>query len=351
MPSLAELGWTPAFEQQLEPQERDTLAPGRVFEVQRSGLTVLSEDGARHVPLGGRWFQGAEDERPTVGDWVLLDGQHTIVRLLERHSVLSRVSPSQDRGLQLIAANLDVVFIVTSCNEDFNPSRLERYLALVRNAGVQAVLVLTKRDLSPDPDQYADLARDLDRSLPVELVDARSENDVARLRDWLPPKHTAVLLGSSGVGKSTVVNSLLGEMRQNTRAIREDDGKGRHTTTHRSLHLIPDGGLVLDSPGIRELQLADVESGLETTFEDIERLAQHCQFRDCRHEQEPGCAVRAAIERGQLDARRLANYQKLRREERYNAETIAERHARTRSFDRVVRDAVSRKKHRTRETK
>ena len=341
MSRLAGLGFKGVFQQQLTLDELESCLPARVFEVQRSGLTVLFESGEAHVPLGGRWYQLPEEDRPTVGDWVLLDtAASTVVRVLERTTLLSRVSPSQDRGIQLIAANLDALLIVTSCNADFNLSRLERYLALARNAGITPVLVITKRDLAADAIEYLDAARELDRELPVELVDARSPDDVARLLPWCGPGQTVALVGSSGVGKSTLVNTLLGENRQLTREIREDDAKGRHTTTHRSLHRIPSGGLVLDSPGIRELQLADVEEGLETTFEDIEALAGACQFRDCEHGGEPGCAVAAAVEAGDLDERRLTNYHKLRREERYNAETIAERHDRMRRFSRTVKSAA-----------
>lgn len=340
--TLADLGWTPLFQQQVSLEEMERLVPARVFAVQRTGLTLRfeGEDGGREleVPLGGRWFQGSPEDRPTVGDWVLFDpAAGAIERLLERNSLLKRMSVNKPGDVQLIAANVDVMFLVSSCNEEFNLARMERYLALAMEAGIQPVVVLTKADLSDDPDRFREMARNLSRDLIVEVVNALAPEELEPLRAWCVRGQTITLLGSSGVGKSTLINSLAGAEIQATGSIREEDGKGRHTTTHRSLHLLQSGGLLLDSPGMRELGITDAEAGIQSAFEDIETLAERCRFNDCAHETEPGCAVRAAIEAGELDERRLDSYRKLRREEVYNTETVAERHARVRQFGRMVR--------------
>ncbi|MGE0625519.1 MAG: ribosome small subunit-dependent GTPase A [Pseudomonadales bacterium] len=335
---LADLGWSPVFQQQLTLEELEALTPARVFAVQRSGLKLVFEGGEMDVPLGGRWFQGSPEDRPTVGDWVLLDrASGTVVRLLERKSLLKRMSVSRPGDVQLIAANVDVLFLVSSCNEEFNLSRMERYLTLALEAGVQPVVVLTKADLAEDPDSFRTAAEALGRDLVVEIVNALDPASLDGLRAWCGRGQTVTLLGSSGVGKSTLINSLAGRDIQATGGIREDDAKGRHTTTHRSLHLLPGGGLLLDSPGMRELGITDADVGLSSAFADVESLAALCRFNDCGHESEPGCAVRAAILAGELDERRLQSYRKLRREELYNTETVAERHARVRQFSKMVK--------------
>ncbi len=340
--TLADLGWTPVFQQQLTLEEMEALLPARVFEVQRTGLRLRfeGEGGGREleVPLGGKWFQGSPEDRPTVGDWVLYNpNSGAIERLLERKSLLKRMSVNKPGDVQLIAANVDVMFLVSSCNEEFNLARMERYLALAMDAGVQPVVVLTKADLTDDADGYREQAMSLSRELIIEVVNALSEADLEPLRAWCVRGQTITLLGSSGVGKSTLINSLSGAEVQATGSIREDDGKGRHTTTHRSLHLLAGGGLLLDSPGMRELGITDAESGIQTAFADVESLAERCRFNDCAHQTEPGCAVQAAIAAGELDERRLDSYRKLRREEMYNTETVAERHARSRQFAKMVK--------------
>lgn len=336
--TLRELGWTPFFSAQLSVEETEQLIPARVFGVQRTHITLMAEEGELSVPLGGRWFQRDPEERPTVGDWVLLSpDRDSVVRLLERRSLLKRMSPGRTGAVQLIAANVDTLFLVTSCNQDFNTRRLERYLALAYEAGIEPVVVLTKADLCDDVDGYVDEARQLGRGLAVVALDARDREALAPLESWFAVGHTVALLGSSGVGKSTLVNALSGADVQRTAEIREDDGKGRHTTTHRSLHPLPGRGLVLDSPGMRELGMADAEGGVRHMFEDVEVLAERCRFADCAHETEPGCAVLAAIEAGELTAERLESYRKLSREEAINAETIAERHARDRSTAKLHR--------------
>ena len=336
--SLSDLGWTPVFQQQLTLEDLETTTPARVFEVQRTGLGLRFEGGEVDVPLGGRWFQGPPEDRPTVGDWVLLDSaMASVERLLERKSLLKRMSVNRPGDIQLIAANVDTMFLVSSCNDEFNLSRMERYLALALDAGVQPVVVLTKADLTEDAEAYRSQALSLSRDLIVEVVNALAPEELECLHGWCQVGQTITLLGSSGVGKSTLINSLAGAELQLTGSIREDDGKGRHTTTNRSLHLLESGGLLLDSPGMRELGIAEVDAGLASAFEDVETLAEQCRFNDCAHGSEPGCAVRGAIEAGELDERRLESYRKLRREELYNTESVAERHTRVRQFSKMVK--------------
>ncbi len=337
-PKLSELGWATVFAEQLSPEEAERLVPARVFGVHRTHITVMAEEGELSMSLGGRWFQLDPQERPTVGDWVLVSEERdSVVRLLKRKSLLKRLSPGRTGEVQLIAANVDTLFLVTSCNQDFNPRRLERYLALAYEAGIEPVVVLTKADLCEDRARYVDDARRLVPGLEVAAVNARDRAELAPLAPWLRVGRTVALLGSSGVGKSTLVNTVADAQVQRTAEIREDDGKGRHTTTHRSLHPLPGGGLMLDSPGMRELGMADAELGVRQMFEDVEALAHRCRFADCEHDTEPGCAVKAAIEAGELSDERLDSYRKLSREEARNAETIAERHARARATDKLHR--------------
>lgn len=340
--TLRQLGWSAFFERQLDERERGESVPGRVVAVQRKTLTVACAGGSVEVPLGGRWFQLEPEQRPAIGDWVLLDGERTVVeRVLERKSLLKRLAAGREREVQLLAANVDTMFLVSACNEEFNPSRIERYLALALDAGVQPVVVLTKADLVDDPEPFVGAVRALKQDLPVEVVDARDPSSLDGVRAWCRTGHTVALLGSSGVGKSTLVNTLSGQQIQLTAEAREEDAKGRHTTTGRSLHLLPDGGLLVDNPGMRELSLGDVEAGAARLFEDIVDLAERCRFRDCRHEAEPGCAVRAAVEAGTLDPRRLESYRKLVLEEAHRAESVAETRARSRAFGRKIRQIKS----------
>ena len=342
--SLVQLGWGPFFQQQLTLEDLEVYQPARVFEVQRTGLTLLHEGGESIVSLGGRWFQLEAEQRPTVGDWVLLNrALNSLERVLERKSILKRLAAGSDNEIQLIGANVDTMFLVSSCNDEFNLSRMERYLSLAYDAGVQPVIVLTKADLCDDGESYVTEVRRLKNDLVVELVNALDMDSLSHVAAWVQPGHTIALLGSSGVGKSTLLNTLSGEHLQLTKDIREDDSRGRHATTHRSLHLLSQGGLVLDSPGIRELSLAEAQSGVLHMFDDIEALADECRFSDCAHESEPDCAVRAAILSGDLEERRLASYRKLAREEARNTESVAQRHTRFRAFSKSIRQHVEKK--------
>ncbi|HSG88731.1 MAG TPA: ribosome small subunit-dependent GTPase A [Pseudomonadales bacterium] len=337
-PTLEALGFTPFFRSQC-PVEAEHLLPARVLAVERTGVVIAGSGLDGQLPIPPRCFDGPPEQRPTVGDWVLVDGTGPrLARVLERSSRFARLAPGGE-DVQLIAANVDVVLLVSACNRDFSPARLERYLALVLDAGAVPVVVLTKRDLAEDADAFVQAAVRLRPGLAVELVNALDGDDLAGVRAWCTPGSTVALLGSSGVGKSTLLNTLAGTVLQDTGAAREDDDKGRHTTTRRSLHRIDGDCWILDSPGMRELGLVGVEAGLRAVFDDIEALASACRFRDCRHHDEPGCAVLAAVARDELEARRLASYHKLAREERHATETLAERRARFRRFGRLTREA------------
>jgi ribosome biogenesis GTPase len=329
--SLSQLGWKPFFQQQLTLEEWEHSTIGRVVSQERSVVTLQTLTGKKSLRI--------TKAMPafTVGDWVLLDSSGSYVRFLERFSQFYRKAAGTKVSAQLIASNVDTVFIVSSMNQDFNLNRIERYLALANEAGVEPVVVLTKLDLCDNAEKYRVKLKDLDPFLESVTVNSLDQNIVQQLDVWCFEGNTVALLGSSGVGKSTLINTLLGVNAQHTNAIREDDDKGRHTTTSRSIHLLPSGGLLLDTPGMRELQLADCAKGVEETFSEITHLANQCRFKDCKHINEPGCAVRAAIIAGELDERRLANYLKLQKEQDFNKASLAQRRARDREFGRFVR--------------
>jgi ribosome biogenesis GTPase len=239
---------------------------------------------------------------------------------------------------------VDSMFIVSSCNQDFNEARLERYLAIASEAGVMAVIILTKADLVDDPRDYVNRATKLAAMIQVEAVNALESESLRCLEPWLGSGQTIVLLGSSGVGKSTLTNTLLGTGEVETQAIREDDSRGRHTTTSRAMHQLPGGAWLLDTPGMRELQLTDVKTGLDDVFAEISALAEECRFTDCQHLSEPGCKVRGAIDAGDIDQPRLDRWRKLAREEAFNSATIAERKTQDKALGRMYKSAINTKK-------
>lgn len=342
---LAELGWRPYFSSQLEVDELETTIPVRVMAVHRDALQIVG-DGVDETVTPPRTAENDEESAPTVGDWLLIDVKaHRPLRRLERFSVFKRRAAGTGRRIQLIAANVDTLFVVSSCNQDFNPARIERYLSLASEAGVMPVVVLTKADLGDDASALATEAARLSPGLLVETIDARDPADVSRLASWCGQGQTVALVGSSGVGKSTLVNTMTGAAIA-TQGIREDDAKGRHTTTARELHRLPAGGWLLDTPGMRELQLADVRDGIDSVFADVATLAKSCRFTDCRHADDPGCAVQAAIRSGDLDPDRLARWRKLVAEEAYNREALHERRSREKAFGKMVREVVREKRRR-----
>lgn len=333
--SLISLGWQAFFQQQLALEEWGVLMPARVMEQHRSSLEARSEYGLHTLPISQNM------PALTVGDWVLLTQSNQFVRALERKSVFKRKAAGSRLTEQLIAANVDTAFIVSSLNEDFNLNRIERFLSVAHQAGAEAVLVLSKLDLATDGEQLREQAQRLDSHLCVEAVNCLNLESIAVLSPWCRPGQTIVVMGSSGAGKSTLSNALLGSAVQDTGGIREDDAKGRHTTTRRSLLMMPSGSLILDTPGMRELQLTDCEEGVAATFADIEEWATQCRFGDCSHESEPGCAVQQAIAEELLDERRLRSYRKLSREQAMNAASLAQRRASFRKQSRHYKRVIS----------
>lgn len=346
--NLQRYGLVPFFTGQLANPDLSQSPLGRITAVQRARRSVVCDDGEHSVELSGELQRAALVDRPTVGDWVTLDaGKSRIEHVLERKSLFKRVAAGTTTDFQPIAANVDTLFIVTSCNEEFKESRLERYLTLCAEAGATPVIVLTKIDLTDDPSTYVDRARRVQAGIAVETVNTLDASTFGGVRAWIERQATVALVGSSGVGKSTLLNGLAGRTLAETKGIREQDKKGRHTTTHRALFALPGGGLLIDVPGMRELRVAVIEQSIGTVFEDIELLAMQCQFADCGHMSEPGCAVLEAVKEGQIDARRLSSYHKLQRENDLTTASVAEKRARGRQFAKLVKEAKSVKKGRT----
>lgn len=339
---LRSLGWKPFFQQQLTFDETQENVIARVSAHHGSQVLLLGEGGEFSVPVQLTASVG----ELAVGDWLLLETDtHRTVRRLERQTVLSRKAAGEEVRSQLIAANIDTMFVVCSCNQDFNLSRIERYLALILQSEAVPVVVLTKSDLHESPEELRRQVEQLHSGLLVEALDARDPQQAAVLKDWCGPGQSVALLGSSGVGKSTLANALgIGDLA--TSAIREQDGKGRHTTTARSLHLLPSGGVLVDNPGMRELQLPACEDGVADLFEDVFQIAETCRFRNCSHSGDEGCAVIAALESGELDERRFRSFQKLNAEQARNSRTLAERRERDRKTGQMYKNIIAQKKRR-----
>lgn len=328
--TLESLGWGPdlaaAFSVVLS-QSSLPLVPGRVVRQARGLLSVQTSERLFLARTAGRLLHQAAgaEALPTIGDWVALqlpsgDGEALLHAVLPRRGVLMRREAGSERDGQLIAANLDVVFLVAGLDDNYNPRRIERALAMAWNSGAAPVVVLSKADLDSRVAERLLEVEALAPGVPVLALSARTGEGVEALLPLLPAGKTGTLLGSSGVGKSTLVNRLLGEERLATQAVREEDAKGRHTTTHRELFMLPGGGLLIDGPGMRELGLWGEEEGVDQAFADILGLAEGCRFTDCQHGGEPGCAVRAAVAAGALEEARLVSFEKLRREQARQAQ-------------------------------
>ncbi len=344
VPSLVELGWNHFFQQQLSLDEWESMSPVRVFALNRHLVDGVGNKGRQQFTLPPAWLKYPVEELPTVGDWLLVDCDGQPLRVLQRSSLFKRMASGRDARVQLMAANVDTLFIVTSCNQEFNPSRLERYLALAMDAGVEPVVILTKVDLSDSIDEYRSQAEALHPGLMVVAVNSKASGTAELLAPWCRTGKTVALVGSSGVGKSTLVNTLSTESVQETGEVRSADAKGRHTTTGRSLHILPAGGLLLDSPGLRELQLSDCEEGVAALFEEIETVARSCRFNDCRHLGEVGCAVEVAVADGRIEFRRLENYLKLRAEQERTEETLVEKRRKDKSFGKMCKRVKAQKR-------
>ncbi len=318
---LCELGFDNYFQELV----KDTpYTIGRVAKFSNGIYLTYSVNGKFYCEVSGRFFHRTEDAHdfPCVGDWVLFDyttadSKGMIHQVLKRKSVLSRHAAGKKQQEQLMAANIDIVFLVSALNNDFNLRRMERFLTQIYESGASPVFILTKKDLCEDVDEKISAVEEIAMGVPILSVDALHNEGMDQLFPFLKKGQTISLLGSSGVGKSTLINRLLGEEVQKTQSIREDDAKGRHTTTQRELFILPSGGIIIDTPGMRELQLWSSEDAASQTFQDIEELEKQCKFRDCRHSSEPGCAVKKAIETGELSEERYKSFLKLQREAKF----------------------------------
>jgi len=329
--SLRQLGWQPFFQQQLTLSELEDSTIARVVGHHRNEYVLQLEHKQLKLPIT------TSLPTMTVGDWLLLDHSERFKSLLERKSTFKRKAAGTKVGEQLIAANLDTLFIVCSLNQDFNLSRIERYLSIAHEAMVEPVVILTKVDLCEEASQQKSAVQALDPMLSVEVINSLDIESVQVLKAWCCAGKTVSFVGSSGVGKSTLVNTLTGVDVQQTSGIREDDSKGRHTTRARSMHFMVDGAVLIDTPGMRELQLTDCEAGVSHTFADIEELITQCRFSNCHHQKEPGCAIQKAVELGSLDLRRFENYQKLQQEQARNSATLQQKRAKDKALSKLYR--------------
>jgi ribosome biogenesis GTPase / thiamine phosphate phosphatase len=323
---LNDWGWRPLFENAMAPYQTEGCVPGRVVLEHKHMYRVMTAYGEVLAEVSGKLrFQATgREDYPAVGDWVAAsvreaEGRATIHGVLPRFSKFSRKAAGNTTEEQIVAVNVDTVFLVQALNQDFNIRRLERYLILAWESGANPVIILSKADLCDDTEEKLSQVYSAAAGVSVHAVSSVDGTGIEALKPYVGHGSTVALLGSSGVGKSTLINRLYGKEVQDTGGIREEDGRGRHTTTHRELILLPEGGLLIDTPGMRELQLWDADEGISAGFQDVESLTSECRFHDCTHGKEPGCAVQAALKNGTLDNERYQSYLKLQRELAYLA--------------------------------
>lgn len=322
---LDNLGWSDLFAHSFEPYVAEGYHVGRVAVAYRGQYQLYTEQGDCTAIVTGKFRHQTDNIEgfPVVGDWVVIQSQADmeqalIIAVLPRKSQFTRRAAGTRNEAQIVAANVDTLFLVNGLDQDFNLRRIERYLVMAWESGAHPVIILNKADVCDDLLGQQMAVEAIAIGVPIITLSALHQENLEALTPYLQPGQTVALLGSSGVGKSTLTNQLMRQTRQATQAVRTDDSRGRHTTTHREMLRLPSGALLIDTPGMRELQLWTVEDSVEETFADIETLAQQCRFRDCQHQTEPGCAVQAALEMGNLSVKRLNSYQKLQKEQAYH---------------------------------
>lgn len=307
--------------------EQTSGIPARITAAHKDRYALVCEHGEIYARLKGSAYYNGSEEFPTVGDFVLIDyipsGDSRIIATMPRRTFFARHDPTPGRGKQAVAANFDYVFIVQSLNHNFNMNRLERYLTLAWQSGAVPAVILTKSDLVENPDEWIQAVRKISSDIGVYAVSSKECQGFDALSDYLKPGKTLVLLGSSGVGKSSLVNALAGKTLMDVREIREYDARGRHTTTHRQLIMLPGGAMIIDTPGMRELGMWDITNGLDDAFSDVKQYLGRCRFSDCTHRNEPGCAVLEAIRCGELPRSRWENYVALKKEAEYADDAAA----------------------------
>jgi ribosome biogenesis GTPase / thiamine phosphate phosphatase len=350
--NLQAYGWNESFAEHFQPYAGAGFTAGRVVLEYNQFYRVVTEAGEILAETTGKLRYEAQSraDLPVVGDWVVLKKRDDqayarMHAVLPRFSKFTRKTVGAKTEEQVVGANIDTVLLLTSLNQDFNPRRIERYLTVAWNSGAQPVVVLSKADLADDVESKVAAIEAVGNGAPVHAISAKQGQGVEALQAYLKPGQTVAVLGTSGVGKSTLINRLLGFERQHVKEVRETDDRGQHTTRHRELILLPTGGLVLDTPGMRELQLWEASEGVEQVFSDVEDLAAQCRFSNCQHGTEPGCAIQAALQDGTLVASRLESYRKLEQELAHLArrqESYAEMRERKQKWKKLTREGEER---------